>query len=340
MELDAVAAKIVLAGLRDAIPSKWPQKVEELRRHVAQGADATLASFLEHSGLDLADVYDGGRTWSDLCDAAGVATLPAGPSERVLRKAVSRMTHVDDHVRLDALRTLAASAQPVPVAEMDACTSRVTRMAVSQLVGEVSLSELAKGASLQEGVDYLWKHPQVLSELAELADALEARIDHLHRPLDSHPEVPLQVHARYTRLEVLAAFGHQDGARVASWQSGVMWLPEESVDLFAFTLDKTSGHFSPTTRYRDYAVSPTLIHWESQSATRADSPTGVRYQQHEDQGSSVVLFARLRQSDREFWCLGPATYVKHQGERPMAITWRLHEPLPGDLFVQFAAAAV
>ena len=78
-------------------------------------------------------------------------------------------------------------------------------------------------------------------------------------------------------------------------------------DLFAFTLDKTTGQFSPTTRYRDYAISRDLIHWESQSATRADSETGRRYQQHEALGSSVMLFARLRSDDRAFWFLGPAT---------------------------------
>ena len=31
-------------------------------------------------------------------------------------------------------------------------------------------------------------------------------------------------------------------------------------DLFAFTLDKSVGGFSPTTRYRDYAINPELIH--------------------------------------------------------------------------------
>ena len=34
----------------------------------------------------------------------------------------------------------------------------------------------------------------------------------------------------------------------------------------------------------------------------------------------------------------PATYVSHQGERPIAITWRLHHRLSGDLFAEFAAA--
>ena len=51
-----------------------------------------------------------------------------------------------------------------------------------------------------------------------------------------------------------------------------------------------------------------------------------------------MLFARLRSDDRAFWFLGPAKYVKHESELPMAVTWRLEESLPGDLFVQFAAA--
>ena len=55
-------------------------------------------------------------------------------------------------------------------------------------------------------------------------------------------------------------------------------------------------------------------------------------------GTTVLLFARLHADDRAFWFLGPATYVSHEGERPMAIKWRLQHPLPGDLYAQFAAA--
>ena len=50
------------------------------------------------------------------------------------------------------------------------------------------------------------------------------------------------------------------------------------------------------------------------------------------------MFARERKDDRAFWFLGPARYVSHEGERPMAITWRLDHALPGDLYVEFAAA--
>lgn len=151
-------------------------------------------------------------------------------------------------------------------------------------------------------------------------------------------DVPLELHARYTRIEILAACGVGSGAKVASWQQGVRWVEPIQSDLLAFTLDKTEGHFSPSTRYRDYAISPELIHWESQSVTRADSATGRRYQEHAARGSHILLFARLRQSDRAFSFLGPARYVSHESEQPMRITWRLEHRLPAELFAAYAAA--
>jgi len=32
--------------------------------------------------------------------------------------------------------------------------------------------------------------------------------------------------------------------------------------------------------------------------------------------------------------------VSHEGERPIAITWKLEQRLPADLFTEFVAAAV
>jgi len=117
-------------------------------------------------------------------------------------------------------------------------------------------------------------------------------------------------------------------AKIAAWQSGVYEAKEAKAELLALTLDKSSGGFSPTTRYRDYAMSRTLIHWESQSSTRADGATGLRYRNHDREGRAILLFTRLRSDQRAFWFLGPATYRSHIGERPMAITWELHHPLP------------
>jgi hypothetical protein len=64
----------------------------------------------------------------------------------------------------------------------------------------------------------VWRHPQVLHELAELFDALLERIGHVPEPPDDRSDVPLQVHARYTRIEILAAFG--SGAVVSATALG------------------------------------------------------------------------------------------------------------------------
>jgi superfamily II DNA or RNA helicase len=334
MELDAVAREIVLKNIRESVPSRWTAKVEELRSLARAGTDASLVKYLAETGLELADVYDGGRSWSDLQSEAGIALRPPGPQEVALRRACGRLLHVDDMERLDGYTRL-LSLDAVPRASMlQERDRRLARMLVASLADKA----LTKGMSLDAGCELLWAHPQVLIEVSELLGVLKNRIDHLHSPLRTHPDVPLQVHARYSRLEILAAFGIGEGAKVAPWQTGVYWAEEARADLLAFTLDKTSGQFSPTTRYRDYAISRDLIHWESQSVTRADSDTGRRYQNHAQSGSSVQLFARLQSDDRAFWFLGPASYVKHESELPMAVTWRLEHSLPGDLFATFAAA--
>jgi superfamily II DNA or RNA helicase len=338
MELDRKSSEIILESIRSAIPSRWPEKVAELRHLVATGHHPDLETYLDHTGMAVEDVYQGNRSWSELCDAAEVPTDEAGPAEQTLRRALGRLLHVDDDIRLQGYRNVLGDDRPPQVDDLAERDRRGVRMLVSQLVDQVDRSLLPADASLQDALDVVWQHPQVRSEAVQLMRALDDRVDHVHERLPHRADVPLLVHARYTRLEILSAFGHGAGPRTAAWQSGVMWLESEQTDLFAVTLDKTGGTFSPTTRYRDYAISPDLLHWESQAATRAESPTGRRYRHHVDQGSEVMIFIRLHPSDRAFWFLGPATYVRHEGERPMAILWRLQFPLPGDLFTQFAAA--
>ena len=323
----------MLENIKRAVPSQWAAKAEELRRLTDEGR-GSLADFLEDSGLELEDLYSGTRGWSDLKESAGIPLQPSGPAEAALRRACSRLLHIDDAERLDTYRRLLVSPVPPKVSALTEREARLARMLVAPLCDQA----VAKEASLDDGLDLVWRHPQVRAELVELFGVLADGIDHHHENIDSHPHVPLQVHARYTRLEILAAFRADRRAKVPPWQTGVQWQAEEKVDLLAFTLDKTSGQFSPTTRYKDYAISRELIHWESQSMTRADSDTGRRYQNHASEGSWIMLFARQRQDERAFWFLGPATYVRHQGERPMAITWRLKYLLPGDLYASFAAA--
>src|SRR5580765_2621158 len=88
--------------------------------------------------------------------------------------------------------------------------------------------------------------------------------------------------------------------------------------------------------YRDFALSPDLFHWESQNTTTITSAPGQRYLNHARRGTHVALFVREAPSDdlgpAPFLCLGLCDYVEHQGERPIALTWKLRRARPGETF--------
>lgn len=151
-------------------------------------------------------------------------------------------------------------------------------------------------------------------------------------------------HAHYSRDEVVAALDHANLERRAdSVREGVLFSEPWQSDAFFVTLKKSERDYSPTTMYNDYAISPELFHWESQSRTTVASPTGQRYLNHRERGTHVLLFVRAEKVDSlgaaPYLFLGPADYVSHEGERPIAITWRLRRPLPMDFFQVASVAA-
>lgn len=339
-ELDKKSTEIILESLKNSLPSTWRAKVAELKA-ISDADRIQLAQFLEESGLELEDVYVDGKTcWSQLREDAGLTVNGAGPAEQVVRRALGRLLHVNDMDRIQRYKDVFENGgRDGWIANSTERQRRAVRMLLAQLLDQVPRQLLPADATIQQGLAFLSLHKQVCGEGVELMNLLRDRIDHTVKSLKDRENVPLLIHAVYTRAEILAAFGHGNGLRTTSWQAGVLKLDEENVDLLAVTLDKNSGNFSPKTRYKDYAISPTIFHWESQSRVRAESDTGLRYQHHESMGREVLIFARLRAGDRGFWFLGPASYRSHRGELPMGIEWELTHPLPSDLFAQFAVAA-
>jgi hypothetical protein len=202
-------------------------------------------------------------------------------------------------------------------------------------------------SSLHESIDRLRQHRALAGELSELFDVLEEQADHVPEPLDRHMQwqhrIPLAVHSRASLDEILAAFGRMTFERRNRLRQGVDFDPATQSDLFFVTLEKAEGHYSPTTMYRDYAISPDLFHWESQSTTSIRSVTGQRYLNHRSQGTHVFLFARHRKHEAgrtsAYTCLGAADYVSHERDRPIAITWHLRKPMPDDFFRRAKVAA-
>jgi hypothetical protein len=104
-----------------------------------------------------------------------------------------------------------------------------------------------------------------------------------------------------------------------------------NTEVLFVTLDKSAKSFSPTTRYEDYAISPQLFHWQSQSTTSEDSAIGQRYVRQSENGTQFLLFVRPRKGEA-FLFLGPLRYLSHSGSRPMSIHWEVRDPMPAWFF--------
>ncbi len=79
MHLDAKASEIVLRSLRDAIPTRWPARVEELRVVHAKYPDVDAVAVSSTSPDSTCPTSTtASRGWSDLCEARGRADQARG----------------------------------------------------------------------------------------------------------------------------------------------------------------------------------------------------------------------------------------------------------------------
>ena len=327
LELDRVAADLVLRNVRSSLRVDWRGLVAELQ----QLGDRPLGEFLEETRLDLDDVYRRRRGgWAGLRRQAGFDQRPPGLDDDRLAAAIGRMLHVDDQVRLALLRQVLRAPQPPTADRVDVRERRLLSMLHFSLWGANSPLD-----TMPDGFQRLWENQGRRQELSELADILQQRLHRVTRPVQGATRIPLQVHARYSRDEALAAFGIGNPASV---RQGVKWVEEEQADVFFVTLRKTERHYSPSTMYQDRAISPSLFQWESQSTTSVASPTGQRYLHHRERGSTIHLFIReSKEADGDlgappYLYAGPASYVRHAHDRPIQILWKLEVELPADIF--------
>jgi superfamily II DNA or RNA helicase/HKD family nuclease len=332
VELDRQSEQIVLSNLRDAARhTQWKSMVADLR----DLPDASLGQYLEQTGRSPADLYRrSDYSWTRLRREAReiVAATTGANEERDLLRAVRRMQHVDDPERVQWYRWVLGESEPPASAELDDRRRRMLLMLHYDLWGTRRTF-----ASLDASLDAFWRHAAVRDEIVELLGVLDERSAVLTRPSNLAPEVPLHVHALYTRDEILGAYDDGSPVKPPQFREGVRHIPSAATDVLLVTLKKAERDYSPTTLYQDYAVSPVLFHWESQSIASAGSPTIQRYEQHVARGHSIVLFVRERKTlengiGAPYVCLGPVRYASSTGSRPVSFTWELDVPMPEELF--------
>jgi superfamily II DNA or RNA helicase/HKD family nuclease len=348
---DEVAEDIVLHNVKQQLRLATKDLVVDVRQHLPAGTEPSsypLGSYLTDAERSMADVYGSSdrtfrgekqpASWKALVDWAFPADAKriTDPQVQALFRKVSNLAHVDDQHRLDRYRELLTTEELPPGIDRS----------LSAAMLYFTFWPSGHDGGIRAGLEELRSLPDLVKEVQQVLDYREATIRTLPQPLPGILDTsPLRSHAQYSREELLAGLGlgTLDPGTPGAIREGVKWMPSLKTDALLVTLKKSEADYSPTTLYHDYAINQELFHWESQSTTNAASPTGLRYRNHREQGSHVVLFVRRAKTGdigtEPYTCLGTAQFQSSEGSRPMQIVWKLDRPAPVELYLEARAAA-
>ena len=287
------------------------------------GMPLTLANFANYYHADIRNIYSR-DSFSRLAVLAGVKEDFNEPLEDLLTKAFARICAIDSR------RWLAFLIDTLPEIESANLSPEQTAMLqMMQFTIWQKPFEECGFSSLKDGFIKLKQNPVLFAELIELLKLNFERIDFIDEKLDFGYTCPLDLHCAYTRDQILVAL---DFMKPSTVREGVKYLPDKKTDLFFVTLNKSEKHYSPTTMYNDYSINEWLFHWQSQSTTSENSATGQRYIKHRKTENKILLFVRDYKSNiagtAPYTFLGFADYLKHEGSKPMNITWKLQRAIP------------
>ena len=333
IELDRQTQAYVLDSVKRQLNLRRPQLVAEVR----SAGEETLAGFLEATGIDLSTVIRGDRSWTALRREAGIdLAFPPGPREAELLRRSQVFAHVDDEVRVSGYkRIIASDVRYDDMIETDQLLAKMLLFTIWPDGGKPTF------ASYDDGLDALRIEMSATSEFIEIMDLARDASRQGTYPLETElADLPLRVHARYSREEILAGLGQASlSDRPSTFVAGVKWVPERNADALLINLVKTEDKFSPSTMYRDYPISTSRFHWESQSRTTVSSAAGQRYVRGR---SHVLLFVRTEKvgeyGANPYLFLGPAKYESHEGGRPISVVWELVRPLTSEMFQEMSLA--
>lgn len=328
IQLEKKAAKYILDNIRASYGNTAGLVSRVASFAEDSGLELTLANFLDYYHLDPRAIYKF-SSFSRICARADVIEDFTEPLEDTLTKAFARLAVIDSRRWILFLLDILPRLDNVDFAALTDTEKRMLQMFYITVWGKA-----AEDWNSEEVLDNLYALSDSTTMLGELISLLQYRfeqIDFIDEPVELDFDCPLDLHCTYTRDQLLVAM---DFMKPATVREGVKWLPNKQLDVFFVTLNKADKDYSPTTMYNDYSINESLFHWQSQSTTAEDSPTGQRYIHHAERSSKVLLFVREFKSDRvtggaeAYTYLGTANYVKHEGSRPMNITWRLDRPIP------------
>ena len=328
IQLEKIAARHILENIRSSYGNTAGLIMRIASFEEESGRKLSLGAFLDYNRMDPRSLYKF-TNFSRLCVRADIWNDFSEPIEDEITKALAKLTVIDSRRWICFLLDILSRLDDTDFEKLSEIERRMLQMFYVTVWGE-PIKEW-NGEDMLDHLYQLSDSPVMLQEIMELLRYQYEKIDFIDEPVDLGFDCPLDLYCTYTRDQLLVAL---DFMKPSTVREGVKWLPEHKLDVFFVTLNKSDKEYSPTTMYQDYSINEYLFHWQSQSTTSEQSPTAERYIHHKEMGTRVLLFVREFKKDRilgtaeAYTFLGTANYVRHEGERPMNITWRLDAPIP------------
>ena len=315
IELEKEAMSIILDNIRETLNNKNSliRKLRDFKKD--SGKPLSIENFFAYYKMDLEAFYCKG-SFVSLMSEGGIIKREKRSIDGDLDKALLRLTYADSKRWLEYILSVLNAKEIKP---KDKKQERMLNMFLFTV-----FNKNEKNLTFYEVFDAIKSDQYYRREFQDLLRYKIKQIDFVSYELC---DVPLDVYCTYNRNQILSAFGDTNPS---SCKEGVKWYPHDNTDILMVTLNKSDKYFSPSTMYKDYAISPLKFHWETQNKTSANSETGKRYI---NSTSRVLLFARDAKKDQydetvPYTFLGPVECESYKGSRPMEIVWKMEHRIP------------
>jgi superfamily II DNA or RNA helicase len=339
--LEKKTKETILENIRKATNLNINQLITKIRNFQHQTTlPLTLTNFIELNHISIETIYKKG-TWSRLCQLAGVIEDFDSINEKQILSAISKKwLSTSSTSYFNFILKIAKQNFNIKINDFH------ENEKVMLLMLHYDVWQNAGGFnSLEESIISIGKNKIFVTEVIEVLELLIERVDFKEIDIQLPYKQPLKVHARYTRDQILSAFGLSTFNRKSPSREGVAENLDLNTELLFINLIKSEENFSPTTMYDDYAISETLFHWQSQNSARPDYGKGLTYVNHQENDKKILLFVREKANDEKgntmgYVFIGEGNFKENEGSKPMNIKWELNEPLPNYLWNESAKLSI
>jgi superfamily II DNA or RNA helicase len=341
--LERKAKEIILENIKSATSLNRNQLILKIKNFKHQTTlPLSLKNFIEFNSIPIQAIYKRG-TWKRLCQLAGVIENFEELNQKEIFSAINNKWLSTSSIRyFQFILNLAKKEFNISEFKFDEEES------VMLLMLHYDVWQSAGGFdSLEKSIQTIGNNKVLVEEIIEVLEVLIDKIDFKEVNIDLPYKQPLKIHSRYTRDQILVAFGMNTFEKASSNRIGVGVAENKKLntELLFINLIKSEENFSPTTMYDDYAINELLFHWQSQNSAGPETSKGLSYIKHQESKKRILLFVREKADDEYgntmgYVFVGEGNLKEHYGSKPMSIKWELNEPMPHYLWKDAAKLSI